>query len=239
MEAEALYRHLGRIIEAAPAFPAGGHLSPEQMRWIGQARALVQESGDEKAIAEFDRATQYLNTAGRGSAFQNIMLSLHKALGVAELRAPPSAQGAFIPVNRRFDAFAAIHKILQSATIDILVVDPYLDETILTEFGGSVPDKVSLRLLADETSVRPSLAPASKAWAAQHGTQRPLAVRVAGPKSLHDRVILVDKAIAWTATQSFKDFAKRSPAELVRADDTAALKIAAYKSIWTTAQVVI
>jgi len=58
------------------------------------------------------------------------------------------------------------------------------------------------------------------------------------PKTLHDRAIFVDKAKAWTLTQSLKDFAKRSPAEIVRADDTAALKIAAYEAIWATSKVI-
>jgi hypothetical protein len=62
---------------------------------------------------------------------------------------------------------------------------------------------------------------------------------MAQPKSLHDRVALIDKSIAWTVTQSFKDFAKRSPAEIVRADDTASLKIPHYENIWAAATVVV
>jgi len=232
MEAEALYRQLGRLIEAAPKLQSGVPLSPETMRWIGQARVLVQRCGDSHVLAEFDTGVSYRIT-------QTLMLALYKALGLAELRAPPSARGAFVPAQNRFDAFAAIHKILQSAQSDILIVDPYLDETILTEFGGSVPNTVPLRLLADQAGVKPSLAPAAKAWASQYGATRFLAVRIAAPKLLHDRAILVDKTTAWTATQSFKDFAKRSPAEIIRADDTARLKIEAYESIWESAQTVV
>jgi len=44
---------------------------------------------------------------------------------------------------------------------------------------------------------------------------------------------------AWILTQSLKDFAKRAPAEIVRADDTAALKIDAYEAIWASAVVVL
>ena len=59
MDAEALYRHLGRIIESAPRFRARKELSSEEMRWIGQARALLHESGDTGAIVEFDQAVPY------------------------------------------------------------------------------------------------------------------------------------------------------------------------------------
>ena len=74
---------------------------------------------------------------------------------------------------------------------------------------------------------------------AQYGAARPLQVRLAPPKALHDRAIFTDQTTAWTLTQSLKDFAKRSPAEIVRADDIAALKIAAYEAIWANAQIVV
>ena len=168
------------------------------------------------------------------------MLVLYKALASAELKAPASAQGAFIPAGNRFDAFAALTKVLQTATIDALIVDPYMDETVLTDFAGAVPGSVTLRLLADQASVKPSLEPAGKMWVAQHGTTRPLGVRLAAPKTLHDRAIFIDRTTAWILTQSLKDFAKRSPAEIVRADDTASLKIsAAYEAAWSAATVVV
>jgi hypothetical protein len=52
-------------------------------------------------------------------------------------------------------------------------------------------------------------------------------------------LIIVDATVAYTLTQSLKDFAKRAPAEIVRADDTASLKIAAYEDIWSSAEVVV
>jgi hypothetical protein len=73
-------------------------------------------------------------------------------------------------------------------------------------------------------------------WTSQHGTSRPLGVRLAPPRALHDRAILIDGMTAWILTQSIKDFAKRSPAEIVRADDTASLKIAAYEAVWWSRQ---
>jgi hypothetical protein len=114
-----------------------------------------------------------------------------------------------------------------------------MDETALTDFGEAVPTGVQLRLLADEASVKTSLSPAARLWGTQHGPTRPLQVRCAPPKTLHDRAIFVDKTTAWLLTQSLKDFAKRSPAEIVRADDTASLKIAAYEAAWAVAKVIV
>jgi hypothetical protein len=62
---------------------------------------------------------------------------------------------------------------------------------------------------------------------------RPLEIRLAPARSLHDRLIIVDGAQAWTLTQSLKDFAARSPATIVKVDgETAGLKICAYDAIW-------
>jgi hypothetical protein len=235
-----LYRRFGRFLENVPDFSGYEPLSSEQLQWLGRAQALVKESQDAIAMADINLAAKrMLIGPTRAEALKHIMLTLHTQLASAELRAPASMQGAFIPVASTFDAFAAISKLLQTATRDVLVVDPYLDETVLTDFGTVISAGVNLRLLSDAATVRPSLAPAASRWVAQHGTSRPLLVRLAAPKALHDRAIFVDQKGARTITQSLKDFAKRSPAEIVRADDTAALKIAAYEHIWSHANVVV
>jgi hypothetical protein len=236
---EELYRRFGRLLENVPDFSGYGPLNTEQLQWLGRAQALVKENGDILAIVEIGLAAKNMLGPVRADAFSQLMLTLHAQIASVELRSPANAQGTFIPVANTFDAFAAISKLLQTATRDVLVVDPYLDETVLTEFGTVIPLGVTLRLLSDTATVKTSLNPAASRWVAQHGKSRPLSVRLAAPKALHDRALFVDQKGAWTITQSLKDFAKRSPAEIVRADDTAALKIAAYEQIWSQATVVI
>jgi hypothetical protein len=238
MDAENLYRRIGRLIEVAPEPPRYSTLSPELMKWIGQASAIVQATGDILLQADMSLAIDALKYPDRLERFQTIMVTLYKALAAAELNAPPSAQGAFIPIGNSFDAFSAVAKILGSATKDVLLVDPYMDDTVLTDFSGSMVEGVPLRFLTDQATVKPNLAPAASRWRAQYPA-RPLSVRLARPRTLHDRPIFVDNAQAWTVTQSLKDLAKRSPAEIVRADDTASLKIAAYETIWLSATIVI
>jgi len=48
---------------------------------------------------------------------------------------------------------------MSSAKRDAFVVDPYMDDTVLTDFGGTLVDGVTLRLLTDQATVKPSLAP--------------------------------------------------------------------------------
>jgi hypothetical protein len=131
---------------------------------------------------------------------------------------------------------AAIGKVLQSARSDILIVDPYMDEKALTVYGVLAAEKIELRLLADATQRKPSLAPTVAAWKAQHGATRPLDARLAPARQLHDRLILVDNSEAWTLTQSLNAFADRSPASIVKADaETSKLKVAAYSDLWSRA----
>ena len=61
-------------------------------------------------------------------------------------------------------------------------------------------------------------------------------LRLAAPRTLHDRVRLVDRSTAWTLGQSFKDLATRSHTTLVRLDpEPGTLKIAAYEQMWIAA----
>jgi len=235
---ETLYRQLGRLIETMPnldQYP----LTQELHAWVGRAYALVKEVDNGIDAIILTTATNNLGTTARYHAAKEITAIVYRALSVAERRAPTAAAGSFIPVGNSFDAFAAITKVLKTAVKDVLIVDPYMDETVLTDFAAAVPVNVQLRLLADKADCKPTLQSAATRWTQQHGTSRPLMARLAPPKSLHDRAIFVDQTVAWTLTQSFNGIAKRSPAEIVRADDTAALKIAAYESVWASAEVIV
>ena len=238
LDSEGLYRRIGRLIEIAPATPTNAQLSPALMKWLGQVTATVKEVGDMTVIVEVGASMNMLHLPNRADHFQKIMLGLYKALAIAELAAPQSAQGAFIPVGNAFDAYTAIGKILGAARSDVLIVDPYMDDSVLTDFAASMQDSVPLRLLTDQATAKQNLQPAAVRWTAQYAN-RPLLVRLAPPRTLHDRAIFIDGIQAWTVTQSLKDLAKRSPAEIVRADDTAALKIAAYEALWINASVVV
>jgi hypothetical protein len=236
MKPEEIYRRLGRIIETAPSMPEGP-LSPDFMKWMGQAAAVVSALGDISLSAETQNAINGLHYE-RNVSFQKLMTILYRALAIAELDSPPGAQGAFIPVGNSFDAYSAVAKILGSAKKDILIVDPYMDDSVLTDFAGSASENVTLRLLSGDATVKPNLAPAATRWKQQYSS-RSLEVRFAPGHALHDRAFFIDGSSAWTVTQSLKDLAKRSPAEIVRADDTAALKIAAYEAIWSGAKVIV
>jgi hypothetical protein len=233
---EALYMHLGRLVQTMPNLAIAA-ITPDIQQWLGRAGALIEQIGKFSDIAEMRAATSGLAQPSLkiGSA-HTIKTLIYRALATAEFAAPATAQGAFIPAGNEVDAFAAIAKVLDSAKAEVLIVDPYLDEKALTDFGPLAPEGVSLRLLADGYYHYPTLLAAARRWPSQYAS-RPLELRLSSPRVLHDRLIVIDGKDVWSITQSLKDFAVRSPASIVRVDDPeiAGLKIAAYEERWLLA----
>jgi hypothetical protein len=242
MDPQALYAQLGRLIESAPDLSnihtAG--FSPELHKWLGQAHALVNETGmitDAVAIVHAIPDLTHARDANRAKAQETILSAVYRALAVAELKAPAAAQEAFIPAQNAFDAHAAFGKVFGTATKDILVVDPYMDDKVLVEFAVLAAEGIAIRLLSDEKTFKPALPPAVSKWQAQHRTRRPLEAKLAPASTLHDRLVIVDQRNVWVLTQSTNAFAMRAPASIVRVDaETAALKVAAYEAVWAASR---
>lgn len=241
METTALYTQLGRLIETMPNLRQKISndiympLGPAEMMWLGRAEALVAEAMGMSGEIEFKAANQQVS-AYREWWANEIPKILYRALAVVEMDLPAPSAGAFIPAGNSFDALKAIQQIFNAAKGDILIVDPYLDENILTEFGLLAPESVPMRLLADAAGIKAALRPALKRFIEQFGTVRPVQLRTAPERTLHDRLIAVDGARVWTVGQSFRDLAKRAPTSFVAVDNnTAALKVSAYQSIWDSA----
>lgn len=171
-----LYVQLGRLLETAPQDGDNYQSwhSPSTLQWLGRAHALVDATGLLVDAVTLSSLIPKLHSAAWKSAAADIFAILYRALAHCELRGGGQTAGSFIPVGNSFDAFSALAKLLQSAKTDVMIVDPYLDETVLTEFGLTVPEGVPLRLLADEATHKASLAPAAARWATQYARARPL-----------------------------------------------------------------
>ena len=231
---EALYLQLGGLVAEMPDL-ANGPITPDMNRWLGRAITLVEATGNDTAALK--TAVQFLAIPSmREFNAQAIAATVFAALAKAELKAPAAVQGTFIVAGHVFDAFAAVSRVLGTAKADVLMVDPYADEKVLTDHAVLAPEQVNVRLLTDQASYKKTLKPAAEHWAQQFGSTRPLSVRLAAPRTLHDRAILVDRSTAWTLGQSFKDLVTRSHTTLVRLDaEPGTLKIAAYEQMWSAA----
>ncbi len=183
----------------------------------------------------FSTATNGLSGVLREHKAHEIVTILHRALARAELNAPAAARGAFIGVGAEFDALQAMGKVLREATKNLLFIDAYMDEKVLTDFAPLAPEGVVIWVFGDSSSSKvASLRPAAERWVKQYGATRPLEVRLSAPRALHDRLVVVDAGTrVWNLSQSLNHFVARSPASIVRFDaDVAAMKRDHYLSLW-------
>ncbi len=245
MTPEMIYMGIGRLVENTPDLD-NVKLTPQTQKWLADAYTLVQASGELTDLAnlrlEIDILTdntklQGVSIARQKSSANKIQTILYRALAATELESIMVMKESFIPAGKGFDAFSAITKIFDKAKKEILIIDPYLDEKILTEFALATPDNVTIKLLADVNHCKASLLPAIKRWVKQYGDLRPIELRFASRGILHDRLIIVDNANTWSATQSFKDFATRSSGKIMQSQEPSA-EIKDYKIIWKNAKII-
>jgi hypothetical protein len=233
---EELYFELGRLMAEMPDL-ATGPITPEINRWLSRAVALVKASGSLAEAIRLMAASECMDGALRAGKSETIAAILCRALAKVELSVPPAAQGAVIAVGDTLDAYMAVGKVLRTANTDVLLVDPYAGAKVLADYAVLAPDKVAVRLLADEAEHEESLIGAAQRWAQRLGNYRTLMVRLAAAKTLYDRLILIDSATVWVLEQSFNCLAARAHTSLVRAKpEAAARKIAVYAEIWREAK---
>ena len=241
MTPEEEYVRLGQLLAAMPELRVEFPLSAEANLWLGRATALADKFLEESDRKDFRQAANLLVASPdkmvADAATHALTALLFRALAAAELKAPSVAQGAFISAGNSFDAVAAIGRVLGDAQHRILIVDPYMDEKALIDFAVLAREGVAIHLLADQKDHKPGLKPAAERWKKQYDAMRPLEVRFAKPRTLHDRLLIVDDEKVSVLTQSLNAFASRSPASIVRVDqETAILKIAAYEEMWKAAE---
>ncbi|MGR9497115.1 phosphatidylserine/phosphatidylglycerophosphate/cardiolipin synthase family protein [Rhizobium leguminosarum] len=228
------YVSVGRLIEEQPD-DTDEHAV---LRWIGRATAIAKEI-DMMGASELSAISSIAYIAGTKKTVQKANAVLYRLLAQAELAAPMSDQGAFIAAGSALDAMSAIGRVFLQATQRLRIVDPYMDSKALTDFAILANEGIEIELLTDEKSVRQSFEPALVRFRQQYGSKRPIAARLSSPRSLHDRLIVVDDKTVYTVTQSLNALADRSPASIVRVDgDSVRLKIDAYDQFWASAKAV-
>jgi hypothetical protein len=237
MDPESLYLQLGQLISEMPDLGPAARITPDVNRWLGRAAQLVQETGAVVDHIAFTLACDGLIGVLRQQNAQQISAIVFRALAYAEANAPAAARGGFVGVGAALDALQVVGKLLAEARTDALIVDPYMDSKVFTDFATTAPQDVTVRLLADSAYTKvEAVRPAITRWKQQFGAARPLEVRLSAPRALHDRLIFADGTAAWSLTQSLKDFAARSPALAQRLDpDLAKMKIEFYEQVWTSA----
>lgn len=242
MEPEARFAHFNELAATIPDFGDVGtpNQSPEVHEWLGRLHALLDQDVFGSEAFSVRLASDGVGTILHDNKVRQIVGALYRAIARDELLLPASRQGSFIAAGNAYDALTATTRILSEAKSSLLIVDPYLGPKVLEVYAVQANEGVRVELLGSSGQVHAGLEPAAKAWAVQFGNKRPLSLRHAPRKQLHDRLIVVDRLEAWDVSQSFKDLAARSPASLSKAlAEQAALKIEAYVEMYENAAVVI
>lgn len=241
-----LYQRAGILLSQVPNFNRQGALSAEEDHWLAAAIALIERASEIVPMPDileiFDAkyaakmvVAQIANAHLRATNARIVISLLRRVLGRLELQVQTAIVGAYVPAGDLEEAHKAVGDVLRTAVSDVLLVDPFADETILKAYAERAPDNVVVRILTDPDKHEPTLKAAREIWKQQYGDKRPLQVRLANAP-LHDRLIIVDGKRAWTVTQSFKDLAATRPTTIVSTpNEIAELKIRAYQDIWSGA----
>lgn len=106
----------------------------------------------------------------------------------------------FFPKQSQHDAYVEIRGIFQTATKSIAIVDPYIDQTLLTLLASSLQPEMTIRLLTSKLPKDFGLE--AKAWLAQHPR---VALEVRTTREFHDRFLVIDELKCWHVGCSIKD----------------------------------
>lgn len=230
-----IYEQLQVLAATVPTFESEAQTHEEQM-WLAQVRAALLSLNDPLNGGSFDAAVHMLQMADqlyRPTARTQVTQCMFNALAQAGQNRPAAVRGAFLPAQSPHDALVAVRKVTEAAKVSVLFVDPYADATLLDTYAIQMREQVQVLLLADAGSVKPSLKPAGIAWVSQYAATRPLEIRLAPARALHDRMIVVDNNDAWVVGQSFNALAVRAPTSIAKLDiETARMKIDAHIALW-------
>ncbi len=141
----------------------------------------------------------------------------------------------FLPDQSHHDAYVEIRAILQKAKNRIVIVDPYIDQSILTLLSTCAKPGMSIRIL---TSKPPTdFALEANRWISQH---RGSLLEVRTTKEFHDRFVLLDENACWHIGCSIKDAGSKAfmLSELEDHDNRMALLAQVEKS-WAAGTVVL
>jgi hypothetical protein len=227
MEPHILLAKINALLSRTPPFDDFVPESSVHHEWLGQAYALVNrwdsvEASDLRLAANF--AVSFEST--RIGNLATVLATLHRAVAGLELLLPSSSAQAFGP-GAQYDFFKALNSVISSAQKSLLIIDPYIDDTIFDGYLSQLPEGVGVRLLVEKCSAK--VQPAAQKFVAQYTAS----LEVRRSKKFHDRVVFVDESECWVLGQSIAHAASSKPTYLAPlSPDITSLKLAHYEDIW-------
>ncbi|MBA3966054.1 MAG: hypothetical protein H0X47_09810 [Nitrospirales bacterium] len=216
------------VLRTMPAPCSFGYCTPEHMAWLGRATALVHAWDPLIATEQFDGNITKMNSPKArdvDAGAKAVLTTLHQLRHDTLMRIP-TAQSVSINAGSVFDYFDEVRKVIETAKLDILFVDPYLDAEFISRYLPHASTGVTIRLLAREKLQ--TLLPA----VAMMRQQEALQIEVRSAPGFHDRYVFADQTTCYQSGASFKDGAKKAPTTLTQITDAFAAVFSTYEGLW-------
>lgn len=208
------------------------HNENENFAWLGRVSAVLIAWNPMRGRIAAGRTSLVHNAALRDNALNDLLTSLHEARHDLTMRtAGPSSIA--IAHGRTFQYFDELRKIIETATADILFIDPYLDAEFVSRYLGNVREDVALRLLTTKNYIK-TLVPAVEAYT----NETPLEIQIRLSAKIHDRFVFIDRSACYQSGASFKDGARKAPTAVTQIHDAFDAMFRTYESFWDEATVV-
>lgn len=228
MTKEQLLAEIEDLLRNMPSRATIFHHSDENFAWLGRARATVAAYNDHVLSIAFSMATENIhgNLPGlRDSGFSKSMMILHQVRTSLRM-ATTGPTNVAIGQGMVFDYFDEIRKAIESASVDIFFIDPYLNADFVSQYLGHVKDGVNIRLLGSDQYLK-SLVPAAETFAQQNNMN----IEIRSSLNLHDRYVFIDKNQCFHSGASFKDGGKKSPTTLTQITDAFDAMLDTYEAL--------
>ncbi len=224
---EQLLAEIEDVLRTMPPFATIRHNTPDNVAWEGRAVALMHLWDPVRAVqfnGYMESAHAVLATVSV-PAIRSMQRMLHAAC--QELRMQTMGpMTVVVGQGSVFNYFDEIRKIIETAKIDILFVDPYLDAEFVARYLPNVADGVSVRLLGKERMS--TLIPAVDLLRRQNN----MSIEVRIGTGFHDRYLFIDRSACYQSGASFKDGAKKSPTTVTQIVDAFDAMQATYDTLW-------
>lgn len=184
------YSHKTRLAAYRPRIDKGYQALPTEEDRLRVAYIVTREISNRISLDELNSALNEIGWELR----ENRLLPVGGT--VREL---------FFGDTSQHDAYVEIRAILQRAARCLVIVDPYIDQSILTLLSACAKSGMSIRLLSSKLPT--DFALETRKWAAQH---QGVSIEVRTTKEFHDRFIVLDDAVCWHIGCSLKDAGQKA-----------------------------
>lgn len=219
------------LIRAMPEKNKLHHDNDANSEWLAEAVALVTIAAPNRAgIFKLNVENLYSRLFDPREQIGKLVLTLQQLRAEFRLKSNGPTTLAFEP-GRSFDYFDEIRKILESATSEVFVVDPYLGADFIGRYLPHVKAGVSVRLLVQNqiTQVRSAV----DAYTTQYAAN----IEVRKSQDMHDRYIFIDGRECYHSGATFKDGAVKSPTTLTQIVDAFSAVLTTYESAWVAGKI--